>query len=513
LRKATIIANDPAQFEVPEHVQADVVAFLRRGDWAEGDVEVVSTHISHVFLAGDRALKLKRAVKLPYVDFSTLNLRKAACEREFSLNRRTAPEIYRRVLPVTCDPAGQLHLGGAGEVVDWLVEMSAFDQDQLLDRLAKQGPLPDGIPRALGDEIAAFHDKAEIAAEFGGADAIAEIVALNAKAFAAGPPGIFAPDALAALTEGCAQALAARRSLLDSRRARGQVRRCHGDLHLGNICLIDGRPVLFDCLEFDERLSTIDVLYDLAFLLMDLLAHRLAGDANMVLNRYLDRRTETAGLAALPLFLAMRAAIRAHVTITRDPSAGEEARTYLGSALSLLHPARPRLVAIGGLSGSGKSTAAYRLAPGLGAAPGARVIRSDVIRKRLFDVSPETSLSADSYSMDVTRRVYQSMLDEAAQCLTAGHSAILDAVFLRRDERDAAADIARRTGMPFTGIWLEAPAAMLEERIAGRRNDASDADAAVLRKQLTIDPGPLDWIRVGAAKIDDTIEAIWAAIS
>jgi aminoglycoside phosphotransferase family enzyme/predicted kinase len=510
---ARIILNDPAQLEDPDHVQTGVVAFLSRGDWAKGSVEVVSTHISHVFLAGDRALKLKRAVKLPYVDFSTPDLRRAACERELSLNRRTAPELYRRVVAVTRDAAGRLHLGGSGEVVDWLVEMRAFDQSQLLDRLAKRGSLPAGIPRDLGDTIAAFHDKAEIAAEFGGADAIAGIIAGNTNAFAACPPGIFGPDALAALTEDCTQALAARRCLLDSRRGRGEVKQCHGDLHLGNICLIDGRPVLFDCLEFDERLSNIDVLYDLAFLLMDLLSHGLAGDANMVLNRYLDRRTETAGLAALPLFLAVRAAIRAHVTVTRDPSAGAEARTYLSSALGFLHPARPRLVAIGGLSGSGKSTAAYRLAPGLGAAPGARVIRSDVIRKRLFGASPETALAADAYAPHVTKGVYQTQLDEAAQCLTAGHSAILDAVFLRRDERDAAADIAGRAGVPFTGIWLEAPAAMLEVRIAARRNDASDADVAVLRKQLAIDPGPLDWIRVDAAAGDGTIDAIRAAIS
>ena len=409
---------------------------------------------------------------------------------------------------MTRDADGRLILDGAGEVVDWLVEMRAFDQNQLLDRLAKQGHLPSGVARDLGDTIAAFHDKAEIAGGFGGADAIAGIIAGNAEAFATCPSGIFDPDSIATLTQDCERLLAVHRGLLDRRRAQGAVRQCHGDLHLGNICLINGHPVLFDCLEFDERLSNIDVLYDLAFLLMDLLAHSLAGDANMVLNRYLDRRDEVEGLAALPLFLALRAAIRAHVTITRSHSAGKEAEAYFSAAFGFLRPAGSRLVAIGGLSGSGKSTAAYRLAPGIGAAPGARVIRSDVIRKRLFDVSPETSLPANAYTPDVTQRVYQTMLREAATCLATGQSAILDAVFLRRDERDAAADTARQADVPFTGIWLEAPAAVLEQRIAQRRNDASDADAAVLRKQLEIDSGPLDWAPIDTANGSDTIAAI-----
>ena len=425
-----------------------------------------------------------------------------------SLNRRTAPELYKRVVAVTRDSDGGLHLGGAGEAVDWLVEMKAFNQAQLLDRLAKRGPLPAGLARALGDAIAAFHDKAEVAAGFGGGDAIEEIIAGNATAFASCPSGLFDPSAVDRVIEGCGQRLARLHPLLNRRRDNGKVRHCHGDLHLGNVCLIEGHPVLFDCLEFDEKLSGIDVLYDVAFILMDLLEHGRAGEANVVFNRYLDRRNEIDGLPALPLFLAIRATIRAHVTMTGDRSAREEANAYIAAALGFLGPPGPRLLVIGGLSGSGKSTLAYRLAPEIGPAPGARVVRSDVIRKRLFGVSPETPLAADAYSPEATKRVYRGMLDEAGRCLRAGHSAVLDAVFLRPDERNAATDLARGAGAPFTGIWLEAPAATLEERIAGRRNDASDADVQVLRKQLAIDPGPVDWARVNADKSDAAIEAI-----
>jgi aminoglycoside phosphotransferase family enzyme/predicted kinase len=426
------------------------------------------------------------------------------------LNRRTAPELYKHVVPVTRESGGELRLGGTGEAVDWLVEMKAFDQAQLLDRVAKREVLPTGVARALGDTIAAFHDRAEVAAAFGGAKDIAAIIAGNAEAFAACPAGIFDPRDVSTVTENCRRELAAQTSLLNRRRTAGKVRRCHGDLHLGNICLIAGCPVLFDCLEFDERLSAIDVLYDLSFLLMDLIGHGLVGDANMVLNRYLDRRhgDEADGLALLPLFLALRAAIRAHVTAARAASAKPDAYRYLHMASDFFRPARPRLVAIGGLSGSGKSTMAYRLAPGIGPAPGARVIRSDVIRKRLFGVSPEDRLPADAYAADITRRVYGNMIDEAARCLAAGHSVVLDAVFLREDEREAAADTARRAGVPFVGVWLEAPANILEKRVAARRDDASDADAAVLHKQLTIDPGPLDWMRVDAGKGDEAFVTV-----
>jgi aminoglycoside phosphotransferase family enzyme/predicted kinase len=461
-----------------------------------------------VFLAGDSALKLKRAVRLPYVDFSTVALRKTACERELSLNRRTAPELYKQVIAVTRGSGGALHLGGEGEPVEWLVEMKAFDQAQLLDRLARRGPLPAGTARALADAVAAFHDRADIAAGFGGGDAMGDIVTGNALALAACPAGIFDPQAIDRLIDGCRRGIARLRALLDDRRGHGKVRRCHGDLHLGNVCLIAGHPVLFDCLEFDEQLSSIDVLYDLAFLLMDLLEHGWAGDSNLVLNRYLDRRDEIGGLAALPLFLAIRAAIRAHVTIARDPSARTEANANIASALDFLQSQPPRLIAIGGLSGSGKSTLAYRLAPEIGGTPGARVIRSDVIRKRLFGVAPETPLAAEAYTSAVTRRVYEGMLDEASHCLAAGHSAVLDAVFLRPDERDTAADLAAKSGAAFTGVWLEASAAILQERIAGRRNDASDADLPVLRGQLAIDPGPLGWGRVSATEGDAAIGAV-----
>jgi predicted kinase len=295
---------------------------------------------------------------------------------------------------------------------------------------------------------------------------------------------------------------------LDQRRAQGKVRRCHGDLHLRNICVVEDRPVLFDCIEFSEAIASIDVLYDLAFLLMDL-DHRGHRDlANLTLNRYLDLTAEDDGLAALPAFLALRAVIRAHVTATAAEhgwgtgdraAAFAEARRYVDEAGAMLRPAPRRLIAIGGLSGSGKSSLALRLAPELGVPPGARVLRSDVLRKRRFSVMPEVPLPAEAYTAEVTVQVYRELGERAAMALDAGYAAVIDAVALREEERRTFADVAKAVGVPFTGLWLDAPGAAMRGRVTARQGDASDATVDVLDRQLRHDPGALDWRRIDAS--------------
>jgi len=292
--------------------------------------------------------------------------------------------------------------------------------------------------------------------------------------------------------------------LLDRRAVAGKVRRGHGDLHLRNVCLFEGKPTLFDCLEFSDELASVDVLYDLAFLLMDLKHRGLADFANLVLNRYLDLTGEDDGLAAMPLFLSLRAAIRAHVTAAAmeraaqrgaQPGTGAEARSYLDLSALLLQPGSRRLVAIGGLSGTGKSTLAAALAPLLGA----RVLRSDVIRKRLFEVAPETPLPASAYTSQVSRRVYRTLGRKAADALDAGYSVIVDAVSLKPAERRSFQSVAEAAGVPFAGLWLAAPAKTMDRRLRVRRHDASDASPEVLAQQLRQDPGTIDWICIDAA--------------
>jgi predicted kinase len=292
--------------------------------------------------------------------------------------------------------------------------------------------------------------------------------------------------------------------LVARRQAAGAVRRCHGDLHLRNIVRLAGEPVPFDAIEFSEKIANIDVLYDLAFTLMDLSRQGLGALANRLLNEWLWRIADLPAaphdeaLALLPLFLSRRAAIRAYVDSAVTAVSGADnapARAYQQAALAFLQPAPPRLVAVGGLSGSGKTTLALKLAPGIGRAPGAAVVRSDVERKRLAGVGLEARMPAGSYTPGSSARVYAVLIARAERILRAGHSVILDAVFAREDERQAAQALAEKVGVPFEGIWLDVPKDVAQARVAARRGDASDATPDVVERQFGYDLGDVQWER------------------
>ena len=475
--------------------QREVIAFLRNPSSYSGvrQVERLETHISLIFLAGGCAYKLKRAIRFPYLDFSTVEQRQRYCYAELALNRRTAPWLYREVRSIVRGADGRLAWGDAGEVIDWVVIMKRFAQDQRLDVIAKAGNLNLPLVYALAAHIAEFHSLADVSRSYGGAHGIAGVIEENDTCLRGAALPSSQIEELRKCSEGWLRRVA---GLLDLRRADGKVRRCHGDLHLRNICVVDGKPILFDCIEFSETFATIDVLYDLSFLLMDL-EHQGDGEsANLLFNRYLDLSAEDHGLPAMPLFLSLRAAIRAHVTVSSGSL--RKARSYLDDACQALRPPPARLIAIGGLSGTGKSTVAAALAPDLGAPPGARVLRSDVIRKRLFGIAPEVRLPQEAYSSDISDRVYGELRRLASTALSAGYCAIVDAVSLRPEERQSFAEVARDAGAPFTGIWLEAPAATLASRVEARKTDASDATPEIVMRQLQAGPGPIYWQRVDA---------------
>ena len=471
----------------------------------------IDTHAASVFLAGERAYKVKRAVKFPFLDYSTLSLRKAACEAELEVNRPFAPGLYLRVVPVSREASG-LALAGAGEPVEWAVEMRRFDENATLDRLAERGKIDTALADVLARAVAAAHaDAPRLPAEPWIA-ALADFIAQNDQAFGA-MPDLFDPAATAVLTRESRAALDQMRPLLLARGREGFVRRGHGDLHLGNIALIDGAPVPFDAVEFDPLIACGDVLYDLAFLLMDLVERDLTAPANGVLNRYLAeaRRDDNLdALAALPLFMSLRAAIRAKVTAARlDQGADERdrlaeaARTYFRLAGELIAPARPTLIAVGGLSGTGKSVLARTLAPHVAPAPGAVWLRSDVERKAMFGVGETERLPVQAYSAEASAKVFAALNAKARRILAAGHSVVVDAVFARPGERAAVAALSDH----FLGLFLTADLATREARVSARRNDPSDADAKVAREQERYDLGHLDWHRIDASGTpEDTLK-------
>ena len=505
--------------------QADIVAFLERPEahGGAGPVERIDTHISHVFLAGDHVWKLKRAVKLPYLDFSTPEKRREACESELAINRRTAPDLYRAVVPILRRADGALAVGadakGAGTPVDWVVVMRRFDQSFLFDKMAERGALSEATVIAAVQAIAAFHAKAERAD--GGAETLARIIAGNrasvARAAVPRPLDAARAEALHAASEACLERL---RAVLDRRGAAGLVRDGHGDLHLRNICLIDGQPVLFDAIEFNPRFRRIDVFYDFAFLLMALLHRGLSAHAALALEAYVAATGDVAGLETLPLFLAVRAIIRGHIEATQ--AQGEkgtaahwaESADYFRLAETALAPPKPVLLAAGGLSGSGKSTVAKAIAPRLGALPGALLLRSDVVRKRLAGVAPDERLPENCYTPEWTARVYAKLLQDAGAALAAGHAVIADAVSGDTAQRGALEDVARRRGVPFIGLWLEAPLPVRVARVGARTGDASDAGVSVARQQKEPHDAELRWRRIDAGgSLSETIARVETAMA
>jgi aminoglycoside phosphotransferase family enzyme/predicted kinase len=506
----------------PTESQHEVFAFLSDPATHGGaPVRRIDTHAAAVFLAGERVYKVKRAVKFPFLDYSTIEKRKAACESELEVNRSFAPDIYLRAVAITRETDGRLALGGTGEPADWAVEMVRFDEDATLDRLADAKRIDAALADALARAVAGAHAKAPVVEAEPWIAALKDYLEQNDTAFRE-IPELFGAKAVASLTERSRAAFTRLRPLLRTRGELGLIRRGHGDLHLGNIALIGGKPVPFDAIEFDPLIASGDVLYDLAFLLMDLCELDLGEAANIVLNRYLAetcRDADLDALAALPLFMSVRAAIRAKVTAARLEHADEKKRaeitksaaTYFRLACELIAPPSPTLIAVGGLSGTGKSVLARGIAPDVMPLPGAVLLRSDVERKVMFGAPETEKLPAEAYTQEAGARVYASLYGKACRILAAGHSVVVDAVFARAEERAAVTDAAG--GAKFHGLFLTADLDTRLRRVGARRNDASDADEKIVAHQDSYDLGAIEWPKVDASGTpDDTLRHARAAL-
>lgn len=492
-------------------LQKEVFDFL--GDPSTHGVSGVQrcdTHAAVVFLAGDTAFKVKRAVRFPFLDYSTLAKRKAACLAELEVNRRFAPEIYREVVPIIRGRHGHFSIGGDGEVVEWALEMVRFDEANTLDHLADRHQFSEQLASRLAVTIAALHEASQPVEAAPWIKGVEDYLNQNTTAFRQ-HQRLFKAEQIDELDRKSRTTLERLRPLLVKRGKSGFVRRGHGDLHLGNIVLLQGQPVAFDAIEFDPVIASGDVLYDLAFPLMDLIERDLISQANLVMNGYLQasrRDDDYEGLAALPFFMSLRAAIRAKVMAARlanvpeneRPAIARAAARYFALALELLVPGSPPgIIAIGGLSGTGKSVLARTLAQYLAPLPGAIVLRSDVERKSLFSVRETERLPSQAYQADVTARVYANLAVKAARLTRAGYSVIVDAVFAKPSERAAIETAARDADIACYGLFLTASLDARLQRAKDRRLDASDADAAVVLQQESYDVGQMTWSLIDAS--------------
>jgi len=510
--------------------QQEVIEFLRQPSsypaltgGSRGDVSVIETHAALVFLAGEDAYKIKKDIVYSYLDFSSLEKRRLACVRELAVNQPHAPQIYLGVVAITRETDGHLEISGAGPAVEWAVHMQRFCDDDLLARALKSRHFKPAFFDSLADEIIRYHGTAEKFFSGQGYAKMAAIVEQLCQAFEV-IPDLLNGQEVERFSELAGARLKQARDCLNDRSRQGCIRRCHGDLHLENIVVIDNAPVLFDAIEFNEEIATIDVLYDLAFLLMDLGHQSFNNVANQILNRYLAGTADEdniAGMRALPLFLGCRAAIRAMVISSRIKQAHSavrgrdhlELQNYFHAALDFLKTEDPQLIAVGGFSGTGKTTVARGLAPCIGHFPGAVHLRTDLERKAYFEVMETTRLGPENYTSAASRAIYKRILKKAQRTLAAGKSVVVDAAFLDPHQRRAIEKVAQKASVPFIGVWLEADENTLVERVAARQNDASDATAEIVRRQIAGDAGNVGWQHINAGgSVQQTLENVKEAV-
>ena len=482
----------------PEGHAALVQALLETLATGAEAPQLLETHISSVILAGDYAYKLKKPLDFGFLDFTTLERRRHFCEEEIRLNGRLAPAIYLDVVPVTGSVEAPV-LDGKGAPVEYAVRMCRFAQDSLLDRLAASGELPLALMDAVAVQVADFHRQAARAAagsEFSTAQAAFFPVEENFEQLRPLISDADAAQRLARVEDWSRARYTHLREHVATRGASGCVRECHGDLHLGNVVLIDGEVAIFDGIEFNERMRWTDVFADVAFLLMDLDHRGLAAHGNRFLNSYLEHSGDYAGVALLTWYAVYRAMVRAKIAALRltqplDAEARaqvlEEYRSYTALALRYTGEPRPALCITHGLSGSGKSTVAGLAVDRFGLLR----LRSDVERKRLhgLDASARTdsALGGGIYDADATRATYARLAELAGQLLEAGHSVLVDATFLEAAQRQPFAALARRLGVPFAILDIEVSMETLQRWLRERQAqgaDASEADLAVVEQQV-----------------------------
>jgi aminoglycoside phosphotransferase family enzyme/predicted kinase len=485
-------------FETPSESVLDLDALLNEAAYSHpvSAIKLIETHVSWVILTGEYTYKIKKRVKLEFLDTTSLATRHFLCKEELRLNKRLAPDLYLEVVPIIQDETG-IRLVGSGTVIDYAVKMKQFDPSQELPALLVRADVTAQELLRLAEHLAKFHRQAALAPDDAGFDYVAQLrnsVLGNVAALLAHLSSLQEFPAMGELIDWTHDSLHDLHEHFHQRQSRGHIRECHGDLHAHNIVRWQGRLTPFDCLEFDPNLRWIDVMNDVAFLVMDLVGHDRKDLAYEFLSRYVEQTGDYAGIRLLPFYAVYRALVRAMVDALRgeqEPTQRVELNGRLhgriSTALQFMHPKRPSLIIMHGPSGSGKSWLSERLVPLVAAVR----LRSDLERKRLPVAEPapgaDSPTSPDLYSPARNRQTYARLLNCAESCLLGGVSVIVDAAFLNADDREHFRSLAERSGASFVILSCIADKAEMARRIASRTHgnaDPSEATIAVLVNQL-----------------------------
>ncbi|MEA5505375.1 AAA family ATPase [Halotia wernerae UHCC 0503] len=455
-------------------------------------IQLVQTHISYVLLTGDYAYKLKKPANFGFLDFSTLEKRQHFCHEELRLNQRGAAELYLEVLPIT-QAGEQYHLGGTSEPVEYVLKMCQFPQESLFSKLFEQGKLNETHLEELGRVVAQYHAKIatnDYIHSFGEVPQVRAAFDENyeqTEKYIGGPQTQVQFDETKAYTE---RFFAERQELFESRIQNDYIRECHGDLHLRNIALWQDKILLFDCIEFNEQFRFVDVMFDIAYAVMDLEAQQRKDLSNAYLNTYIEQTGDWEGLQVLPIYLNRQSYVRAKVTsfLLDDPGvptavkeeAAKTAAEYYKLAWEYTKPKQGQLILMSGLSGSGKSTTAKYLARQLGAIH----IRSDAVRKHLGGISLSERGGDDLYTAEMTQKTYARLLELGTILANQGFSVILDAKYDQQQLRQTAIAQAEKHQLPLKIISCTAPIEVLQERLVNRTGDIADATVDLLTSQM-----------------------------
>ena len=472
---------------------------------------VKETNISDVFLTGEKAYKLKRGVKYPYVDYSTPEKRQAACRRELDICERFAPGLCFGVEEVVSDKKGRIFLRSAcsdknAEVVDYVLVMREFEENMLFENMVDRGDLDRFEMMDTAEKIFDLHKKSEIITSRNPVDIIRGRIYENNAMIRCFVPDIFDEEDVDALEKEQLEALEKNKELLLQRQAEGKIRWCHGDLTLRNLAMWNGQVVPFNPIEFYDDLTQIDTMYDFAFLLVEMESKGQRRLASILFNHYMALSEDWDGVPVLPLFLSCRAAVNAYVFAQRSSEIKDKHesmlmanRAYEQLVISkrFLERHKPVLVACGGLSGSGKSRIARESAPFIGNPPGAVIVRDDVLRKNLLKTGLEENLNTAEYTPETEEQVFKAVCEKCRYLLASGQSVVADALFHKPEQRRAVETLAREMNVEFKGIWVDAPLEVRIERVTQRKRNPSDVRTAEeLKKQLDIDVGPVTWDKI-----------------